>query len=56
MSSIKKVIKPFEDNIEKQKSFITDTSYELKTPIISISTSTDVLLLDDNDNKWLINI
>lgn len=54
MSSIKKAIKSFEDNIKKQKFFMTNASHELKTIITSITTSTDVLLLDNN--KWLISI
>lgn len=49
-------IKPFVENNEKQKRFITDASHELKTPLTAILTSTDVLLMDDKDNEWLLNI
>ena len=51
-----RAIKPFADNIEKQKQFITDASHEIKTPIAIISANADVLSLNDTDNEWVNNI
>ncbi len=52
----KKAIRPFVKNVERQKRFITDAGHELKTPITSISTSADILSMDDEDNEWVKNI
>ncbi|MCD7774691.1 MAG: HAMP domain-containing histidine kinase [Clostridiales bacterium] len=51
-----KAIKPFVDNMEKQKQFITDASHEIKTPIAIISANADVLSLSGNDNEWVRSI
>lgn len=51
----KNAIRPFENNIEKQKRFITDVSHELKTPLTSIAASADVIALD-RDDEWIANI
>ena len=50
-----RVIKPYARNAEMQRQFITDAEHELKTPITSISTSADVLLMD-GENEWARNI
>ena len=49
-------MKPFLQNLERQKRFITDAGHELKTPITSISTSADILELTTPDNEWVRNI
>ena len=51
-----RAIRPFIKNMERQKRFITDAGHELKTPITSISTSADILSMDDGDNEWIKNI
>lgn len=52
----KLAIKPIIKNMQIQKRFITDASHELKTPLTSISTSADILTLDNKDNEWIKNI
>lgn len=52
----KQAISPFVKNMEIQKRFITDAGHELKTPLTSISTSADILALDDETNEWVQNI
>lgn len=49
-------IAPYLRNLESQKQFITNASHELKTPLTSISTSADVLAIDQSDNEWVQNI
>ena len=49
-------IKPFARNMELQKRFVTDAGHEIKTPLTSIITSTDVLASELGDNEWIGNI
>ena len=49
-------VRPFIQNMENQKRFITDASHELKTPLTSISASADILKLEYGDNEWTENI
>lgn len=50
------VIKPMEASYEKQKEFITNAGHELKTPLTVIGSCTDVLEMEQGDNKWLSGI
>lgn len=52
----KRVIRPFEENREKQRRFITDAGHELKTPIAIIQSNTEVMEMIEGENKWLTNI
>ncbi len=52
----KYVLKPFEENREKQRRFITDAGHELKTPIAIIQSNTEVMEMIDGESKWLSNI
>lgn len=52
----KLAIKPYADNIERQKRFITDAGHEIKTPLTSIATSADLLAMEYGENEWVENI
>ena len=52
-----RIIRPFVENYEKQRRFITDAGHELKTPLAIIEADTDVLEMDlGEDNEWLQDI
>lgn len=51
-----RAIAPYVRNLENQKQFITNASHELKTPLTAISTSADVLALEQGENEWIQNI
>lgn len=46
------VIKPFADNIKKQRRFITDVSHELKTPLGIISANVGVMEITRGKDEW----
>ncbi len=53
----KRIMKPFAENYEKQKLFITDAGHELKTPLTIIDADADVLGIELGDeNEWLVDI
>lgn len=49
-------IRPFAENIERQKRFVTDAGHELKTPITSIAASADVAVMEHEGDEWIENI
>ncbi len=48
----KKLIKPFIENDERQKRFITNASHELKTPLAVISANTEMTEALSGKTKW----
>lgn len=52
----RRAISPYLKNMEAQKQFITNASHELKTPLTAISTSADVLAMEDGNNEWVRSI
>lgn len=52
----RKIVKPFVDNLEKQKQFITDAGHELKTPLSIIDANAEVLKLTEGENEWVDSI
>ncbi len=47
------LVRPVKETLDKQKSFISNASHELKTPLAVISANTDVLEAQTGDNKWI---
>jgi two-component system sensor histidine kinase CiaH len=52
----RRVTKPVEESVEKQRQFITDAGHELKTPITIISANTEVLQMQVGENQWVDSI
>ncbi len=48
----KKLVRPFIENDEKQKRFITNASHELKTPLAVISSNTEMMETMGGKSKW----
>lgn len=51
-----RIVKPFSENYEKQKRFITDAGHELKTPLTIIDADAEILEMDYGENEWIKDI
>ncbi len=49
-------VKPFIDNYEKQRMFITDAGHEIKTPLAIISANTEVIEMISEPSEWTESI
>lgn len=52
----KRIMKPYFDNMERQKQFITNAGHELKTPLAVISANAEVLEMLNGENEWTTSI
>ena len=51
-----RIVKPFSDNYEKQKRFITDAGHELKTPLTVISANSELARMTYGNSEWFDGI
>ena len=52
----KRAIRPFAENMQKQKQFVTNAGHEIKTPLAIILANTDAMEIYNGENKWSRNI
>ncbi len=52
----KRAVRPFIENYEKQRRFITDAGHEIKTPLSIISANTDVIEMTSEPSEWTESI
>lgn len=50
------IVRPLEENYQKQKQFISDAGHELKTPVSVIGANSELLSRELGENRWLANI
>lgn len=51
-----RIVKPLEENDQRQKQFVSDAGHELKTPVSVISANAELLSRQLGSNEWLDNI
>lgn len=49
------VMRPFAENVERQKRFISDVTHELKTPLGVIMADIDMQVMEHGSSEWLEN-
>ena len=51
-----RIVRPLEENDQRQKQFVSDAGHELKTPVAVISANAELLSRTVGENEWLSNI
>lgn len=51
-----RIMKPFAENYQRQRQFITDASHEIKTPITIIDAAAEILEAECGESEWLQGI
>lgn len=51
----KRFVRPFEENLARQRTFVTDASHELKTPLAVIAANTDLAEAELGETRWSIS-
>ena len=49
----KRAVRPFVENLERQKRCVTDASHELKTPLAILAADVELLRQPDTEQKWI---
>lgn len=52
----KRIVSPMVQSYEKQKTFITDASHEIKTPLAVIEANTEVVEIENGESQWTRSI
>ena len=52
----RRIVRPLEENDQRQKRFVSDAGHELKTPIAVISANSELLRRQTGGSEWLDNI
>lgn len=52
----KRIVSPMAQSYEKQKTFITDASHEIKTPLAVIEANTEVIEIENGESQWTRSI
>lgn len=52
MALSRRAVAPVAESYEKQKQFITNAGHEIKTPLAIIDSCTEVLEMEQGENKW----
>ena len=52
----RRAVRPFVENVERQKKFITDAAHELRTPLAIISSDNDVIEMTTEKSEWTESI
>lgn len=52
----KRIVSPMAQSYEKQKTFITDASHEIKTPLAVIEANTEVVEIENGESQWTRSI
>lgn len=52
IAASKRIVAPVQENLDRQKQFITDAGHEIKTPLSIISANNDVQELLEGETEW----